>query len=80
MLEADRRPLRKGVEANEVEQAAELLGLRLELFGEDVARCEDGDEQKAPGADQQDLERQADALLADEASDQRAAHAVASSR
>ena len=80
MLEPDRRPLRERIEPDQIQQAAELLGLRLELLREDLARGEDGDEQEAPRGDQDDLERQAHPLLADQAGDQRSAHAVASSR
>ena len=80
VLEPDRRPLGERVEPDEVEQAAELLRLRLQLLGEDLAGREDGDEQEAPDRDQQHLERQADELLAGEAENQRAVHEAASSR
>ena len=80
MLKADRGPLSERVESDQIQEPAKLLGLRLQLLREDVARGKDGDEQETPGADQQNLERQTNALLADQSGDQRPVHAVASSR
>ena len=78
MLKADRSPLGKRVESDEVKQATELVGLRLELFCKHLARGKDRDEQESPQADQDDLKWQSHSLFADQADDQSAVHAIAS--
>ena len=78
VLKADRSPLGKRVESDEVKQATELVGLRLELFCKHLARGKDRDEQESPEADQHDLKRQPHTLFADQADDQSAVHAIAS--